>query len=180
MNKYHYISYEKESWDSEQLVELIKAEQWVGRDSVIVTMDSNYSSRLSQFVSHKLSHLNGNEFFEKSTLEIPNQGGIFIYNQCILDYQFYDKYLGEWALNNLVKGYRYLFIYAGPTNDKPLCKAQAVIRTTYPDIQVRFCSPYKEKDSFFHLDYCVEDYDGKLLYEWENSDINKTKNYDNR
>lgn len=180
VNNYFKISLEKEYNDTLKLVEIIKNEGWVDNNTVIVTCSPDYSSRLSMEVNHRLSHLNKNELYEQTILEMPYPNTTQIYNSQTHDYQLFDTYLFEWIKQQVYPSYKYLFIDSGTIRGKNFNKVKLCIRKELEPENYRFASLYMEKQSIFVPDYLVEIYDhttqGGLLFHWENID-NPNWNY---
>lgn len=172
MDKYFYISYEKELKDSILLIEKIKEEGWISPSTVLVNCSPDYSSRLVQLVNHKLSYLNGNEPFECIPLEMPYPTMSQIYNPCEGEYELFDKYLTEWTRKYITKGNNYLFINSGTLRGRNFTKVKLSIKTKLEYENYRFASLYLQSSSIFQPNYYVEEFDkekqGGLLFEWEN------------
>lgn len=173
MDKYFFITVQKEQSDSIQLIECIKKDGWVDNDVIIINCSPDYSSRVVQLTNHKLSYLNGNELFEVIDLPMPYPTMSQIWNPQSHKYELFDRYLIDWARQHINKNHKYLFVDSGTIRGKNFNKLKMVTRNILEPLQYRFASLYKEEKSIFNPDYYVEIYSnekqGGLLFEWENT-----------
>jgi hypothetical protein len=173
-NKYFFVPIQKEYVDTCQLVKLIEEDKWIDSDTVIVSCAPLYSSRITQIVNHKLSYLNRNELYESVDMEMPYPNMNQVWSTPTASYQLFDKYLKDWIRTNVSKSMKYLFVSSSTLRGKNFSKVRMSIAPHMEPSQCRFASVYRQADSIFVPDYCVEVFDkksqGGLLFEWENSD----------
>lgn len=175
-NKYFIVSRDKEFYDTEKLIEKVKSDKWIDSDTIIVNCMPEYSSSLSMILNHKLSHLNENELFANVKMEIPNFDMSQVWNDR-MEYQHFDIYLKEWYNKYIQNGYKYLFVTSGIADSRSLNKIRLTIRTILEPDNYRFASLYNVKGSSFVPDYQVEDFDGKLIFWWQNGNMEKDTNF---
>lgn len=163
-NGYFFIGQNKESFDTQRVVELIKQDNWVNSNTIFVNCAPEYSSILTQTINHKLSYLFNNELFEVLPLEMPYPIMNQIWNSETRAYDKNDYYVKTWLNKHIYSGYRYLFINAGKHSfDK--------FKLSLQNIDYKLCSLYTQEENLVP-DYYAEQYNklqGKLLYHWENS-----------
>ena len=176
-NNFFFISSAKEQADSQKLVDIIKDDGWISRDTIIVNCFPNYSSRLVQYVNHKLSHLNKNELFEVINLEIPYPNTNQVWNgecKCI---ENYDSYLRNWVMDKIFTN-KFLFVSSDMMEMRNFNKIKLSVKQLLGYENFRFATLYSEESSV--VDYCTErlngEEQGRILFEWENSD-NPNWNY---
>lgn len=169
MDKYHVITSYKEEHDSEKLVEIIKQDDWVERDMIIVNCFPAYSSRLAQFVNHKLSYLNKNQLFEVMYLEIPYENTSQVWDTHKKEFENYEFYLRRWVAENVFSN-KFLFILADTSHVKDFNKIKLNLRGIMDRELFRFASLYSRR-GIIPPDYFVEEYDEdrEILFQWENS-----------
>src|SRR4029078_13306813 len=123
MDKYFFISREKELEDIEKLAKIIREDDWIDQDTVIVNCSPDYSSIVCMLLNHKLSHLNKNELFYQVKLEMPYPNMIQVWND-VGDIQHFDLYLKEWQKTHLSKSFKYLFVDSGTLRGKNFNKVK--------------------------------------------------------
>lgn len=170
-NNYFIVSRDKEFYDTEKLAGIIKSDKWIDSDVIIVNCMPEYSSSLSMILNHKLSHLNENELFANVKMEIPCSNMSQVWNER-MEYQHFDLYLKEWYNKYIQNGYKYLFVTSGIAESRNLNKVRLTVRTILERDSYRFASLYNTKDSTFEPDYLADNYDGKLIFWWQNANGN--------
>lgn len=179
MNKYFFINREKEAFDTQELAEKIKKENWIDQDTIIVNCSPDYSSSLSMIMNHKLSHLNENELFAKVGMEMPYPNMNQVWNER-MEPQLFDLYLKDWNKKYLNKSNKYLFLNTSTLRGKNFNKIKLTIKEYLEPESYRFASLYVQSSSIFKPDYFVEEFDfnkqGGLLFWWEN-ESNPNWNY---
>lgn len=177
-NNYFFVSEQKELKDTEILIDLIKRENWIDDNTIIINCSPDYSSSLCQRLNHKLSYLNNNELYLQLSLECPYPIMNQIWNPDNFEYEVFDHYLKNWVIKNIKSSYKYLFVDSGVLRGKNFNKINQAISKL--DIDRRFASLYVQDDSIFTPDFYTEKFNfkkqGGLLFSWENSD-NKNWNY---
>lgn len=173
MDKYFKISLQKEEIDTEKLVQVIKEDKWIDSTTILVNCSPDYSSRLTQTVNHRLSHLNKNELFEVIDLQMPYPNSNQIWNPVTKSYDVFDSYLKRWCQDNLFLN-KFIFIDSGTLRGKNFNKVKLSVRPHLENENFRFASLYVQDDSVFVPDYYVEKFNkstqGGLLFQWENMD----------
>lgn len=164
------VSYEKELLDSKRLIERIKQSGWVSSDLVIVNCFPEYSARITQLMNHGLSYLNNNELFEQIDLQMPYPNMNQVWNQCDKTYQNFSKYLSDWVRLNVGHDNKYLFLSAAEN----LSQIRSFVKHKLEPDDYRLASVYVEQG--YTPDFYIENYPGKLLFQWENMD-NPNWNY---
>lgn len=179
-NKYFFVSSHKENLDILSLIQKIKEDRWMNKETILVNCSPDYSSHLTQMINHKLSHLNNNELYEVINMEMPFPTFSQIWDPVKKDVQNFDSYLKEWVAIHIRSEFNYLFIDGGVLRGKNFNKVHLSIRQLIEPSKYKFASVYVEKSSIFKPDYYIQEFDqptqGGLLYEWENAD-NPNWNY---
>lgn len=168
MDKYFYVSVEKEVTDSYKLAEVIRKDQWVDNDTIIVNCSPDYSSITCQIVNHRLSIDNKHELYEQVYMEMPYPTMSQVWNRETGEYQAFDKYLLEWVYK-ADRAHKYLFLDSGTLRGKNFSRLRTALRGK---VDYRLGSLYLEESSIVTPDYYVEIFSqplqGGLLFEWEN------------
>lgn len=173
MNKYFKVSLEKEEKDTDKLITKIKEDGWIDKTTIRVNCSPDYSSRLTQTINHRLSHLNKNELFEVVDLQMPYPNSNQIWNPVTKSYEVFDTYLKNWVNENIFTC-KFLFIDSGTLRGKNFNKVKLSVRPKLDNENFRFATLYVQSSSIFKPDYYVEEFDrdtqGGLLFQWENMD----------
>lgn len=173
MNKYFKVSLEKEEKDTDKLITKIKEDGWIDKTTILVNCSPDYSSRLTQTINHRLSHLNKNELFEVVDLQMPYPNSNQIWNPVTKSYEVFDTYLKNWVNENIFTC-KFLFIDSGTLRGKNFNKVKLSVRPKLDNENFRFATLYVQSSSIFKPDYYVEEFDrdtqGGLLFQWENMD----------
>ena len=173
-NNYFTVRTSKEDIDSGGLVEVIKKDGWMSSEVIIVNCFPYYSSRLTQYVNHRLSHLNKNELYEQVVLEMPHNSSNQVWNSISKSYEIFDTYLKSWVNENVYSSVKYLFVSSDTTEVRELNKIRTSVRQVLDNSNFRFASLYIYKNSKFIPDYYVYEVDrekqGEILFQWENID----------
>lgn len=171
-SKYFMITPEKESNDIIKLSEGIKNDGWIDSNTVIVNCSPEYSSRLTQELNHRLSHLNKNELYEQVNLEMPYPNTNQVYDPQSHTYVLFDRYLKEWVNNQISNSYKYLFVSSATLRGKNFNKVRLSVKPFLDSENFMFVSLYMQSSSIFEPDFYVEKFDkekqGGLLFHWEN------------
>lgn len=167
-NNYLTVSYEKELEDSKKLVKMIIESGWVAPDMVIVNCQPEYSSRLSQFLNHKLSYLNKNELYECINLEIPYPIMSQVWDAKERNFQFFDKYLPEWVRQNISTSSNYLFVTSVMDSRRNYGRLLAQVSSKLESEYFKFASLYSNIGPVNLSDFCVQDIEQGVAFEWEN------------
>lgn len=172
MTKYFYIPYKKEIDDTLSIIERLDHSNSIKKDTIIVNCFPEYSSRLSQLVNHKLSHLNKNELYEVIDLAIPYPDTSQVWDNVEKSYRSFDNYLYDWARLNIRKSSNYLIVTSGVFRDKDMVKVKQAFKQRLEPDNYNFLSLYLQSDSTFSPDFFMETFNkelqGPLLFEWEN------------
>lgn len=164
-NNYFMVTYEKELADSKKLAEKIKGSGWVSSSMILVNCSPDYSSRLTQMINHKLSHLNHNELYECIDLELPYPIMSQVWNPADKAYQSFDKYLLDWVRMNLNTHFNYLFLDSGKPRERTLTKVRSAVRSKLEPDHYRFASLYSPDGA---QDFYIDKITGPLVFQWEN------------
>lgn len=164
---YHRIGHEAERIDSESLVLKIKESGFIYPDMTLVNCFPEYSSRITQIVNHKLSYLNKDELFEVIELKMPYPNMGQVWDNAEKAYRGYTRYLIDWIRLNIFSNQKYLFVSADASCNNFL-KLKNLIKGKLEYDDYRFASIYTHKERVFTPDIYVEEYEGKLLFQWEN------------
>lgn len=164
-NNYHMVTFEDEKIVSNNLVKKIIDSDWVKRDTILVNCFPEYSSRITHLLSHKLSYLNNNEPFETMDIKMPYPTMVQVWHEEV--YQMYPKYLLQ-RIWNIKSNQRYLFVGADAFD--AFLKLKALLRGKIDKENYRFVTLFKPKESEFIPDLFAHEYDGILLFQWENID----------
>lgn len=171
-NKYFFVSYEKEGLDTISLINQIVDSKWISKDTTIINCSPDYSSRISQLLTHKLSYLNDNETFDVVDLQMPYPIMSQIWDPQEKEYRYFDKYLYDWVRRYIEKNRKYLFVDSGTLRGQNFTKVRNAIKARIEPDQYKFASLYLQSDSIFTPDFYVQRFDkgihGGLLFEWEN------------
>ena len=165
MSKDFYISESKELSDINKLVDIIKQDDWVDGETTIVVCSPEYSSIICQILCHRLSYLRKYVPLDLDFLEMPYPGGQGLsdagYEQLI--HQFATRYKNK--LNKL------LFIDSGVLRGRNYTTLKRIMSSYMSNILTKYACVYKQQDSIFEPDYCVETFDfeqdGGLTFWWE-------------
>ena len=166
-SKVIYISSEAEILNNIKLLEKIKESGFVNKDTVLVNCQPQFSSSLSQFTNHKLSHLAGNRLLEQLTLEIPLKGMNQILDPETFEYQYFELYLQRWIKKYVGPDLTYLFLTNIMHNS---LYNRIVSHMKASEAGFRTAAVYVSTESVLQPDFYVEKTDGRILFEWENSD----------
>lgn len=171
--KYFFINYEKETADIRKLGDLIEESGWINNRTILVNCDPDYSSRTTQLLNHKLSHLNGNELFECIPLNIPYPNMAQVWDPDEKNYKLYIRYLMDWKKKNIDPTSQYLFISSDIANNSNFSRLKSMMRGEVI-ADYRIATPYLEYNSPIHPEYFIEMFNkelqGELLFQWENAD----------
>lgn len=175
VSKYYYISLEKEIADSYRLAELIRKDEWMDDNTIIVNCSPDYSSITSQIVNHRLSIDNSHELYEQLYLEMPYPTMNQVWNRDSWEWEKWDKYLQIW-FTQIDKDNKYLFLDSGVIRGQNFSKLRVFAR----GLDYKLASLYVEEKALVTPDYKVEVFSsaeqGGLLFEWENP-LNPNWNY---
>ncbi len=173
MSKYFRVSLQKEEVDTDKLIQIIKEDGWFDRSTIIVNCSPEYSSRLSQTLNHRLSHMNKNELFEVIDLPMPLPNSNQVWNPITKTFDIFDPYLKKWCQDNVFSN-KFLFVSVGTLRGKNFNKVKLSVRPHLDNEMFRFASLYVQDDSILVPDYYVEKFNkkeqGGLLFQWENMD----------
>jgi hypothetical protein len=173
-NKYFFVSYQKEIEDTRKLIAQLIQSKWIDEDVILINCAPDYSSRLVQLINHGLSHLNNHELFETMPLEMPYPNMSQIYDPLEQKFKQFENYLFDWVRTYASTVDKYLFIDSGVLRGKNFSKLKQVVKAKIDINQYRFATLYRQDDSIFAPDFCVEEFNkenqGGLLFEWENFD----------
>lgn len=166
MEKYFYISPEKEYADTLKLVKLIEESNWVDEHMVIVVCSPEYSSQLCQQLNHRLSYLNGNKPFDMDFLEMPYPNEQTLSKEEYID--LCDK-LGKRYCNTNKK---LLLVDSGCLRGSNFTILDNVLEAWLGPNQKKYGCLYIQDNSIFEPDYVAETFNfneqGGLLFSWEN------------
>lgn len=164
-NKYQMVTFDKETIDTGQLIQRIRNSGWVTPEMTIVNCFPEYSSRVSQVINHRLSHLNKNDLFEVIDLAMPYPNMAQVWNVCDRKYQGFYNYLTDWVRTNVFSTNRYLFVSAAEN----LSVIRTFLKVKLEPDDYRFATLYiKEEDP--EPDFWIEKTKKEVLFEWENVD----------
>lgn len=170
------IDYHKEIADTDKLLQQIKSDDFVGKDTILINCFPQCSSIITQLVNHKLSNLNKNELYEVINLEVPYNNMSQVWNGFEKEYQLYDIYLKDWFSRFIDSSYKYLFIMNFPYNEKALHKIEGNIKLKLKSENYRIASLYKTDESKIRTDYNVEILKNSDFYfHWQNSNNKNLK-----
>ena len=164
------ISHKKEEVDSGKLVEIIKNDGWVSDDMIIVNCLPTYSSGLTQYLNHKLSHLNKNQLYEVMYLEMPYPNTSQVWNSCTKELENFEFYLKKWVVNNIFFN-NFLFILSDVNTVRNFNKIRLNLRGILDREYFRLAAIYAQK-GVIPPDYYVEQVEEthRVLFQWENID----------
>jgi hypothetical protein len=164
-NKYYRVSYEDERVLSDILAKQIIDSGWLKPDATFVSCFPEYSSRLAYLLAHKLSYLNVNEPFEVIDLRMPYKTMSQVWDGS--EYVLYSNYLlrRTWELKS---NQRYLFI--GADAYEAFTKLKTSLKGKFDREKYRIATLFKPKKSSLIPDHFAQEYEGKLLFQWENMD----------
>lgn len=162
------VTYDKEDKDIEILIGLLKEADWLKRDTFFINCFPEYSSRLTHLLSHKLSYLNNHEPFEVLDLKMPYPNMVQVWDNEDKMFKMYIKYLSDWVRKNINKVERFLFI-GTDTSGSNFTRLKSMVNGRVDEENYRFATLYKSKEGIFLPDYYVQEYEGKVLFQWENS-----------
>lgn len=168
--KYNLVSIETEINLTNKLVEEIALSGWVDNDVIIVNCFPDYSSITCQIINHKLSYLNNNNLYEQIQLELPYKGMSQIWNRNDFKPELFDKYLTSWIYQNVNTNYKYLFVSSRIIDAKPFNKLRSLMLDKSKDF--KFACLHLQDDFIPSFKATKIPNDKKLLYGWENSDVN--------
>lgn len=164
----NFITLEREQSDTNYLIEDIKRDGWIDNETVIVVCAPEYSSRLAHMINHKLSYLNNDEPFEMLHLQMPTKKMSQVWDTQDKEYRPFEKYLVEWITNNVVVGYKYLFvtnvIYSGAT----IAKVRHLMKGR-KDLEYKFTGLYVSSKSVCFPDYNMKTFTDAPVFFWENT-----------
>jgi len=161
----YMVTYDAEMRDSKALGDSIIQSEWLEPDTMFVNCFPQYSSRITHLLSHTLSYLNLDEPFEVVDLRMPWPTMGQIWDPDDLMYKVYSKYLSNWVWKNVQSYNKYLFIGADAFSEFTSLKKMLNGKSE----DYRFALLYKPKYGSFLPDYVGREYEGKLLFQWENS-----------
>ena len=167
-NKYFYVSYEKEIFDTLTLVKRIKESDWITSDTIIVNCNPNYSSIVTQILNHKLSHLNKNELFEVLNLNMPYPNMIQVWDAEEQVYKQYIRYLADWIRRTISNSNKYLFLSSDSGTDSNFARLRTSMKGKIELDQYAFASVYLQENNYFTPDFYVEKFTDPIVYQWEN------------
>lgn len=178
MDKYFYISREKEQKDTETLISMIKEDKWFDNQTIIVNCSPDYSSRLVQDINHSLSSINKNDLLEVIDMQMPYPNSSQVWCPKDKEFQLFDYYLKNWIRDNLFFN-KFLFVDSGTLRGKNFSKVRMCVKQNLDTEYFKFASLYVQSSSIFKPDFYVEEFDkekdGGLLFNWENP---KNPNWD--
>jgi hypothetical protein len=165
MKDNYYVGYKDEEVLSDQLIKKIVDSEWVKPETILVSCFPEYSSRLTYLLAHRLSYLNANEPFEVMDLKMPYETMSQVWDGN--NYTVYSKYLLQrtWDFKT---NERYLFV--GADAYEAFVKLKVLIRGRFDKENYRVATLFKPKEASFIPDYFAQEYEGKLLFQWENMD----------
>lgn len=170
----NFITLEQENTHSNYLIQGLIDSGWLQKDTVLVNVAPEYSSRLTQLINQKTSHLNRNELFEQINLRIPSKGMNQVYSYDEQGYITFDRYLLEWIKKYVTPASRFLFIKDVTFTGKSLNKIRLVLKSKLDDIDnMKFASLYCQKDSILIPEYChrLFDKENPPVHFWQNVNI---------
>lgn len=163
------VNYQKEINDIFKLSQIIKNDNWISDNLIIVNCSPDYSSICCQVINHDLSKINNNELFEQISLEMPYPTSNIIFDREKLDYENFSRYLYLWNQKYISKDYKYLFIDSGTLRGVNFSKLRSIIKDR---CDFKLASLYVQDNSILTPDYYVEKFNfekqGGLIFEWEN------------
>lgn len=167
MSKDFFIDQQKEQQDIEKLYQLIKDDGWVDGKTIIVVCSPEYSSIICQILCHRLSYLNNYVPMDLEFLEMPYPGG-----EEFTDKQ-YERHINSFAkrVAGWVNPRKLLFVDSGVLRGQNFTTLKRVMNQyMFPEL-MKYACVYKQADSIFEPDYCVETFDfekdGGLTFWWE-------------
>ena len=168
MSKQFFIKPIKEYLDTLELIKKIDKDTWVDSSTVIVCCSPEYSSMLSQIISHKLSHRNNNVPFDMDFLEMPYPG------QELYSVEDYIDDLEVFGKKYVNTDRKLLFIDSGVLRGKNFTILDNVMEEYLTLNHSKYACLYKQSNSIFEPDYYVEEFSfdkqGGLTFWWENKD----------
>jgi hypothetical protein len=180
MNKYFYISREKEFYDNNSLIEKIREDKFVTADTVLVNVMPDYSSLLCQYANHKFSIFNNYELLPQISLEIPYPTMSQIVDRDTEEVENFERYLPLWVHKHIVRGYKYLFMTSDISGGKEFLRINSYMKSKLDPENYSYAATYVEDSSQFNPEFFTERYDartkGNILYQWENA-FNPNWNY---
>jgi hypothetical protein len=180
MTDYFRIPFQKEVEDAKKLAGIIKKDEFMDGNTLIVTCSPDYSSISSQIINHELSKDNSHELYEQLFMEMPYPTMSQVYNREMGTYELYDRYLQFWMKNYIDSSSRYLFFDTGVLRGKNFAKLKLSLKDRIEKERIRFACLYLQEESAFIPDYYVEKFSfekqGGLIFEWENP-LNPNWNY---
>ena len=171
MKQYFFVSPLKELDDIYSLFDILKKDKWIieGEVPTIVICSPEYSSIMSQILLHKLSFLNKHVPFNCDFLVMPYPDG-----GSELTDEEYIEIINDFALRYESTGKKLLFLNSAVLSDSNFTTLKNNLLRYLDSNCIRFGCLYKQSDSIFEPDYCVETFDlesqGGLMFWWE--DIN--------
>lgn len=170
MNREFFISPVKEMDDIYQLIKLLEQDKWVTEGDVptIVVCSPEYSSIICQILSHKLSYLNKHVPLDLEFLDMPYPGGEEFSDE------EYKKHIKKFANEFRNENKKLLFIDSGVLRGKNFTTLKTELENYIDSSLMKFGCLYKQSNSIFKPDYCVETFNfelnGGLTFWWEDPD----------
>ena len=165
MSRDFYISESKELSDIDKLVDIIKQDGWIDGETTIVVCSPEYSSIICQILCHRLSYLRQYVPLDLDFLEMPYPGGQGLSNAR------YEQLIHQFACKHKNKLNKLLFIDSGVLRGQNYTTLKRIMSNYMSNILTKYACVYKQQDSIFEPDYCVETFDfeqdGGLTFWWE-------------
>lgn len=167
----NFISIEQESSHSNYLIEGLINSGWLEKDTVLVNVYPEYSSRLTQLINQKTCYLNKNELFEQITLRVPRKGmnQVFCYDE--KEYLPFDTYLMNWVNKYVTASSKFLFIKNVIFTGKDLNKIRLVMKNKVKELDyVKFTSLYHQEGALLTPDYSFKSFgkEDQPVFFWQN------------
>ena len=83
------VSFQKEIEDARKLADMIRQDNWVDSETIIVNCSPDYSSIMCQILNHELSKSNRHELLEQLPLEMPYPNMSQVWNRDTAEYEHF-------------------------------------------------------------------------------------------
>lgn len=167
MENIFFINQQKETEDINILIDMLKQDKWVteGQAPVIVVCSPEYSSTICLLLSHKLSYLNNYVPLDLEFIDMPYPGGED------LTKEDYIAHLNDFGFKFQSVNKKLLFIDSGVLRGKNFTILKEELEKYIDTSLMKFGCLYKQSDSIFSPDFCVQTFDfeldGGLTFWWE-------------
>ena len=166
MEQYFTVDAQKEHQDMELLARQLEKANIIDPNTVIVVCSPEYSSIVCQFLSHRLSYLNGNIPLDLDTLEMPYP------NDPDLTPEVFEDLVTQLGLSYLGSDRNLLLVDSGCLRGRNYTVVREILTKYIPAEKLIFACLYKQDDSIFEPNYYIDTFnfeqDGGLLFWWEN------------